>query len=353
MRPTFISALTLAATLAAVPALAQNAPDARVTPPASAGQEQGSPQLQQAEQRLQQAAEQLQQAAQSGDQKAIDQARQEAQQALEAVRQAMDEVPPDQRQQVQQRADRAEEALQGQDTQAGTQAVFALVEVIGLVAVPDTGQPTQSAGADIAVQQRAPQITVQQPPPQVTVTRQAPEVTITQPKPQVTIQQPAPNVTVERAKPEVTIQQQGQPDVDVQRSGQADVQVVQQGGGGSGQPEPTGQEAQGGSQSPLYAMTADELMGKTVYGSNGEEIGEVDQVVVGREGAPAAIVGVGGFLGIGEHDVAIPLDQLQPGEGDRLTTGMTKDQIGSMESYDASNYRPLDGNRTIGEAASG
>lgn len=309
MRRTFTSAMTLTAALAA-PALAQNPPDARVTPPATAGQEQGRPQLQRAERRLQQAAERLEQAARSGDQEAVDQAKQETQQALEAVRQALGQLPPEQRQQVQQRTDRADEMLRGQDSQAGARAVFAVVDVIGLVAVPATvSQP--AAGADINVQQ------------------------------------PAPNVTVERAQPEVAMVQQGQPDVTMRRSGQPEAGVVPPGG--------SSQTAQAESQppNPLYAMRAEELVGRTVYGAQGEEIGEVDRVVVGRQGAPAVIVGVGGFLGIGEHEVAIPLDRLAPGQGDRLTTGLTKEQIGSAEAYDETAHRPIAGDRRIGQVVGG
>jgi sporulation protein YlmC with PRC-barrel domain len=51
---------------------------------------------------------------------------------------------------------------------------------------------------------------------------------------------------------------------------------------------------------------ASEVIGKPVYTRNDERIGEVDELLVGSDGrVVAAVVGVGGFLGMGERKVAI------------------------------------------------
>ncbi len=58
------------------------------------------------------------------------------------------------------------------------------------------------------------------------------------------------------------------------------------------------------------------LRGTRVYGANNENIGEINDVLINRSGQVAAvIIGVGGFLGIGEKDVAVPMSMLlfQPG----------------------------------------
>ena len=58
------------------------------------------------------------------------------------------------------------------------------------------------------------------------------------------------------------------------------------------------------------------LRGTRVYGANNENIGEINDVLISRTGKVAAvIIGVGGFLGIGEKDVAVPMSMLlfQPG----------------------------------------
>ena len=60
---------------------------------------------------------------------------------------------------------------------------------------------------------------------------------------------------------------------------------------------------------------ASELIDQTVYSSAGpdaEEIGNVSDVVFNAQGQMTAVViGVGGFLGIGEKNVAVPFDMLE------------------------------------------
>jgi sporulation protein YlmC with PRC-barrel domain len=59
-------------------------------------------------------------------------------------------------------------------------------------------------------------------------------------------------------------------------------------------------------------MRGSQLMGVDVYGAYNQKIGDVDEVLVGKDGKiQAVVVGVGGFLGIGEKDIAIPYDQVQ------------------------------------------
>ncbi|GGE53894.1 hypothetical protein GCM10007276_33720 [Agaricicola taiwanensis] len=54
------------------------------------------------------------------------------------------------------------------------------------------------------------------------------------------------------------------------------------------------------------------LMDADIRGANGEEIGEVEDVLLDREGRVIGVaVEVGGFLGMGEKEVAIPVDQLE------------------------------------------
>jgi sporulation protein YlmC with PRC-barrel domain len=59
-------------------------------------------------------------------------------------------------------------------------------------------------------------------------------------------------------------------------------------------------------------MLGSDLTGTNVYGMNNETIGDINDVLIGRDGrVVAVVVGVGGFLGIGQKDVAVPFEALE------------------------------------------
>jgi sporulation protein YlmC with PRC-barrel domain len=69
---------------------------------------------------------------------------------------------------------------------------------------------------------------------------------------------------------------------------------------------------------------ASDLEGLNVYNQNNETIGDISELIVDNSGKiQAVVVGVGGFLGIGERDVAIPFDQIRFVNEPRATTGTT------------------------------
>ena len=56
---------------------------------------------------------------------------------------------------------------------------------------------------------------------------------------------------------------------------------------------------------------ASKLAGVTVYNDANEKIGDINDVILDRSGKVANVVlGVGGFLGLGEHNVAVAFDKL-------------------------------------------
>lgn len=76
---------------------------------------------------------------------------------------------------------------------------------------------------------------------------------------------------------------------------------------------------------------------QNVYDPSNNKIGSIDDVVVSDNGQITAfIVGVGGFLGAGEKDVAMPFNavhaQMKNGEW-YLTVDATKDQLKSARGY--------------------
>lgn len=83
-----------------------------------------------------------------------------------------------------------------------------------------------------------------------------------------------------------------------------------------------------------FNVSVDKLEDMDLVGPGGEDIGEIDEVLVDAAGQPAAVAAeVGGFLGVGERDVVIQLDQLRL-DGDRLATDLTKEQLEALPDYD-------------------
>jgi sporulation protein YlmC with PRC-barrel domain len=57
---------------------------------------------------------------------------------------------------------------------------------------------------------------------------------------------------------------------------------------------------------------ASKLDGLNVYNNNNESIGEIKELLLDNTGkVQAVVIGVGGFLGVGEHDVAVPFEQIR------------------------------------------
>jgi len=92
-------------------------------------------------------------------------------------------------------------------------------------------------------------------------------------------------------------------------------------------------------QAVTQELTADNLMGAPVFGSNEENLGEVGDVVFDMNGQiQAVVVDVGGFLGIGEKPVALQFEALQVQRGEtgdfRLMANATQEQLEGAPSYD-------------------
>lgn len=86
---------------------------------------------------------------------------------------------------------------------------------------------------------------------------------------------------------------------------------------------------------PPTSVDAAKLIGRTVVNANGDTVGKIDSVVIDQSGKVRyAIVGVGGFLGIGKKDVALAWDELTISEnGEKVTTNVTKDQLSALPEH--------------------
>jgi sporulation protein YlmC with PRC-barrel domain len=82
-------------------------------------------------------------------------------------------------------------------------------------------------------------------------------------------------------------------------------------------------------------VDAENLLGLDVVNAEGETIGEIDNVVIDADGQVRhVIVGVGGFLGLGEKNVALPWDQIVlSADGESVTVPYTKDQLAGLPSH--------------------
>ncbi|WFU75608.1 MULTISPECIES: PRC-barrel domain-containing protein [unclassified Bradyrhizobium] len=57
---------------------------------------------------------------------------------------------------------------------------------------------------------------------------------------------------------------------------------------------------------------ASKLMGLNVYNENNEKLGDINELLVDKSGKiNAVVIGIGGFLGMGEHDIAVSMDKLK------------------------------------------
>ena len=74
--------------------------------------------------------------------------------------------------------------------------------------------------------------------------------------------------------------------------------------------------------------SAKQILGKDVYNEAGDKIGEInDLIVTPSRSLSYAIVGVGGFLGVGERDVAVPVSEFKQQMGKIVLPGATKDKL--------------------------
>ena len=64
-------------------------------------------------------------------------------------------------------------------------------------------------------------------------------------------------------------------------------------------------------QQPHTSLRLSQLKGVDVIGQDHTRLGDIDEVLVDRNGRiEAVVIGVGGFLGVGGKNVAIPFDQI-------------------------------------------
>ncbi|MGI4943345.1 MAG: PRC-barrel domain-containing protein [Janthinobacterium lividum] len=77
-----------------------------------------------------------------------------------------------------------------------------------------------------------------------------------------------------------------------------------------------------------------QVIGASVFNDAGERIGGIDDLVmVEGDKVSVAIIGIGGFLGMGAKLVAVPYQQLKRDGEKLMLPGVTKDVLDAMPSF--------------------
>jgi len=86
-------------------------------------------------------------------------------------------------------------------------------------------------------------------------------------------------------------------------------------------------------------MTAKQLMGKDVYGRDGEDMAEVENIV--QKGKDVyAVLDVDHIMDVSDKDAVIPLSKFHM-NGDKLTIDMNKDELNGLEKWQKGKYEDV------------
>jgi sporulation protein YlmC with PRC-barrel domain len=102
-------------------------------------------------------------------------------------------------------------------------------------------------------------------------------------------------------------------------------------------------EREGYTQLAVSEVSAELLVGKTVYGVNDDSVGTIDDLILDENGATTnVIIDFGGFLGMGTSQVSVGFDELtiltnEGGADVRVYVDATKEQVQAQPQYRASN----------------
>lgn len=87
------------------------------------------------------------------------------------------------------------------------------------------------------------------------------------------------------------------------------------------------------------AILASDLLGQPVFSMDGKKFGKINDVVMTRNlDSVVAVIGVGGFLGLGSKNIAIPAARINIAEDDngeiKLSIASTWEQLQAAPSFD-------------------
>ena len=79
-----------------------------------------------------------------------------------------------------------------------------------------------------------------------------------------------------------------------------------------------------------------QILRQPVYNEQTQKVGIIDDLIVAPDTTVSfVIIGAGGFVGVGRHDVAIPVNQLkQQDDGKFILAGATKEAIKALPKFE-------------------
>lgn len=229
-----------------------------------------------------------------------------------------------------------------------------------IVRMPQPEVNVAVAQPQVEVRQPQPQVQVVQPQqPQVDVNRaQQAQVTVQPAQPQVTLQQnqAQPQIRYERAEPQIRVNQaQGQPNVRIERMqpGQqaqaaAPERTEEQRRAlrdrfGTGAAATTGSvgaatgATRGAAAVPPQqrAMAVSDIARLTVYNMRGEQLGDVERIITNpANNQRYVVIAHGGFLGLLEREVALPIERFaMQGDNRLVVSGVTEADLDAMDTW--------------------
>ena len=88
------------------------------------------------------------------------------------------------------------------------------------------------------------------------------------------------------------------------------------------------------------SVRVSDLVGKDVITSGGDEVGEISRVVTNNNRA-FAVIAHGGFLGLGEEEVSLPLRRIAIRGDEAVLLGLSEDELEALPSYDPAQNRTM------------
>ncbi|MPW16399.1 PRC-barrel domain containing protein [Paraburkholderia sp. CNPSo 3157] len=82
------------------------------------------------------------------------------------------------------------------------------------------------------------------------------------------------------------------------------------------------------------------LLGKPIYNEQGQKVGVLHDIIISPDNAASfAVVAAHQFLGVSQHDVAIPMAQLDYTGGKLVWAGATKDAVKAIPAFQYAKVR--------------